>query len=444
MAAKKKTTTRTKKKAAKAASVIKKPKARKAAPEPKAPSTSAPPLGGITSAEEGRLALDAIVNTVTEDGRRLAVPVHEAPNPHMLRRPCGIMELDIDLGGGPPAGGACFISGPDNSGKTWLLLRYLAMQQKLYGQNFVGAYVIGEGTFPFDQAIKAGLVVPYPEVMIQQWQQARMERGLPLFSEDELMPYRQGIGRLEIIRGAYGEEMLDMVIRLVSTNVVSIIGIDSLNSLNPLANLDKSLEDNDKRAAHAMMMQRFFSMYIPYTRGLYGLNNTTLLMTQQVRANPQKATAPAHIQQYLKDWAISGGYAMKHYKLIDLILWDGEVKKKDVKGVGKVAFGKVMKWATEKGKAGTHDNITGEVLFRYDLPGNVDFQDTVIVAGQKRGVIQQVKNKVCIIRPDGTEVTALQARNYANMKKMMEMDFEYELAVRREVLAAAGIQCLYR
>ena len=35
------------------------------------------------------------------------------PNPFQLRRPSGIMQFDIDTGGGLPAGGICYLSGPD-------------------------------------------------------------------------------------------------------------------------------------------------------------------------------------------------------------------------------------------------------------------------------------------------------------------------------------------
>lgn len=445
MAAKKKTTTRNRKnkkkatkKPAKAAEVAESA----VADEKVTPLAAYLPSLGTTDLAASHQALDAMENMVTDDGRRLLVPVNQAPNSYMLRRPCGITELDVDLGGGIPAGGACFLSGPDNSGKTWLLLRYMAMQQKLYGENCILGYAPAEGGVPFDQAARAGLVIPYPEYMIAQWQQSQTDRGLPPFTREQLAPYRRGIGRFEIIPGAYGEEMLETIIKLVQLNCMSIIGIDSVQALNPLANLDKTLDENDKRAAHAMMMQRFFDRFIPFTRPCYGdVQRTSLVMTQQVRANPDKATAgPA--AKYLADYAISGGYAMRHYKLIDLLLYDGKTLAKG-EGASRKAYGKVIKWKTEKGKAGSHDNMKGEFQFIYNSPSHVDFTGTAITAGQLRGIIIQEKNRIRVLR-EGKPIPELDAPSYKALHKMMEMDFEFDLAVRREVMATAGIRCLYR
>src|SRR5688572_9440121 len=66
--------------------------------------------------------------------RRVVAMADEAPNVYELRRPTGIIQLDKDIGGGFPAGGLSVVSGPDNAGKTWVILRTMAMHQRLYGQ----------------------------------------------------------------------------------------------------------------------------------------------------------------------------------------------------------------------------------------------------------------------------------------------------------------------
>ena len=201
----------------------------------------------------------------------------------------------------------------------------------------------------------------------------------------------------------------------------------------------------------ATMVGEFFKRYIPFTTGLDGVNPTTLLMTQQVRANNAKAEASANIQKYIKDWTVTGSYAAKHFKLVDLILTDGSRQKASISNVGTVVVGKTLKWEFEKGKAGARGNTVGEVQYRYllndgtqFLPG-VDFIGTVVDSGTRRGVIRRDGRKVVVVRPETGEVLGdYTVSSVAALKKCMEVDTEFELGVRREVLAAAGVQCLYR
>lgn len=61
----------------------------------------------------------------------LLISADQASTPYMVRRPTGITELDIHLGGGFPAGGPSVLGGPYNSGKSWLMWRMIAMQQQI-------------------------------------------------------------------------------------------------------------------------------------------------------------------------------------------------------------------------------------------------------------------------------------------------------------------------
>lgn len=431
---------------------IKKQKSQESAPAsaatetPAAPTLAPPPQFEADMGQKDE-RIRAVMSSFNEAGHMVIVPADEAPNPYMLRRPSGIMELDIDTGGGLPAGGCTVLSGPDNSGKTWLMLRYMAMQQKLYGNACRLAFGCAEGTFPFDQAINAGMKIAVPDEMIEQWQEWRRQRNIAPYTLEQIQVFKQQIGQLYIIRGSTGEEILQAILECVRTNAFSIIGCDSLNGLRPSADADKDLDDNEKRAAHASMIQRFFNHYIPTTTGLNGVNHTTLLFTQQVRSNQERANAPAHLQQYIKTWTISGGYAAKHYKLIDIVLEDGGlVKRGDEKS--KVVIGKTVKWFLEKGKAGTHDNKSGEVTFYYpELTGHYgpDYIGELMTSGIKRGIIQQHGTKHVVCRPDtGQILQEFTAPSQKAMRKMIEADFDFELALRREVLAQANIQCLYR
>lgn len=412
---------------------------------------SPPPPPDSNEAYLERLAtINAIASQFNTSDHLAIVRASDAPTPYTLRRPTGIMELDLDLGGGWPAGGMCMLSGPDNAGKSWLLYLTMAMQQKLYGDKCIMAVAPTEGGFSFETAMRVGMDVEVPDPMIRDWSQWNTQRGLAPYTAEDIQRFKRKTGELFMLRGSTGEEILTQAQRIAESNTCSIIAIDSVQGLQPAANADKTLTDNEKMAAHANMMGRFLTKYIPITTGLNGLNETTLLMTQQVRQNMKKAEAPSHMQKYLSDYAISGARSVKHYKLIDLVLDTGSIIKETVAGTGRVATGKVVKWKTEKGKAGTHDNITGEVKYSYNIPTGVDLIQSVIDAAQQRGVIQKQGSKVVVVQHDtGRVLDDFTCPSMKAFKLSMSSDFDFELAVRQEVLAAAWKddpekKCIYR
>lgn len=398
-----------------------------------------PEIEALQSKDE---AVRALMHSVNSEERRIIVYADEASTPYMLRRPTGIMELDIDLGGGFPAGGPSFVSGPDNAGKTWLILKTMAYQQRLHGNRCRLAFAHTEGPFPYDQAINAGLKIAIPDSILEQWQEWRRQRGMPLMNLEQLQAFKEKVGEFYLVRGETGEDVLQTIIDMVRINVFQLIGCDSVQGLRPTADADKDLTDNEKRAAHATMMGRFFHLYTPFTTGINGSNETTLLFSQQVRANQERANASANIQKYIKDWAVTGSRAAKHYKLIDLLLWSGSVIKKG-EGKDRHAVGKELKWETEKGKAGTHDHKTGDVSFYYGIGGTDDIGE-LLASGIKRGVIGMMGKSIVVRRPDTGEILEdFTAPNQVAMRRMLENDFDFEMALRREILTAAGIQCLY-
>ncbi len=391
-------------------------------------------------------AIRAWINSANTKDNTHVVIASDAPNTYTLRRPTGIMELDIDLGGGFAAGGCGIISGPDNVGKSHLIFRTMAMQQRLYGNACRQVYAVTEGGFPFDQAIRAGCKIPVPDEMLEQWQEVRRLRNIPLYTKEQLLFFKQKIGDVYLIGGKTGEEVLANVIEAVRTNAFSLVACDSMQGLMPAANLKKEMTEEEKRAAHANMMKRFWTQYIPITGISYGETNyTTVLFTNQVRSNQERANMPSYMQQHIPEWSpAGGGHTTRHYKLVDLVLWDSKVLRKKDNDDHSVPIGKLIHWKTEKGKAGTHDNKFGEVPFYYEL-GGPDVYGELLASGIKRGVLQQRGEKMVVVQPDTKVVlddyTAPSAKA---MRSMIQSDFDFELAIRREILTAAGIQCLYR
>jgi RecA/RadA recombinase len=370
----------------------------------------------------------------------------DVPNTYELRRPSGIMQLDLDTGGGLPAGGLSYVSGPDNSGKTFLIMLYMLMHQRLYGPQSSLAYACVEGGFDFKRAINMGLKVAVPDETIKQWDMERMQRGFPAYTKTDWEFFKQQIGEFVLIGGNTGEEILQTTLNAIRAKLFGIVAVDSVSIILPEADADKDLDEANKRAANASLITDFIKHYTPLTSGLDGLNYTTLIFSSQVRSNQERANANPSIQKYIKQWATTGAYAGKHGKLIDICVWSGEKIYKTVHKE-KAVVGKETKYEIMKGKAGAHDNVQGSFTFYYDsvLTGGVDQYDSIITAGIRLGVIREVNGKISVIRPETGEPSEIQGiPGFPTFVRMMQVDFDFELAVRREVLAAKGIMCLYR
>lgn len=370
----------------------------------------------------------------------------DVPNTYELRRPSGIMQLDLDTGGGLPAGGLSYISGPENSGKSFLMILYMIMHQKLYGQQSSLAYACVEGGFDFKRAIKMGLRISVPDQIIAQWSMERVQRGLPQYTQEEWVSFKQEVGTFTIIGGHTGEDILGTTLEAIRSNLFGIVAVDSVSIILPEADADKGLDEENKRASNASLITKFIKQYTPLTSGLDGLNYTTLIFSAQVRSNQERANAHPAIQKYIKQWSVAGAYAGRHGKLLDICVWPGEKITRTI-NKERVTTGKETKYEILKGKAGAHDNVTGAFTFHYEdfyAPG-VDQYDSIITAGIRLGVIRERGNKIDVIRPETGEPSELRdIPGFPTFRRMMEVDFDFELAVRREVLAAKGIACLYR
>lgn len=390
-----------------------------------------------------RQAIRELMGLLNSEERKIIAFADDAPNAYELRRPCGIMQLDIDTGGGLPAGGLSTISGPDNAGKTYLLLLYMVMHQKLYGDDSCIAFAASEGGFDFKSALRAGLKVSVPDRMLGQWQEARELRNLPPYTKEELLVFKEQIGEVVIIQGATGEETMNTLLACISKKVFGFIALDSVSSLIAQVDAKKDVGENDKMASHASLVGQFLKRYTPMTNTLNGVNETTVVFTQQVRANRKKAESSN--PKYVKDYAVTGSWHLRHGKLIDLMVSSGEKIKRTRKKIMCV-IGKMFKWQIVKGKAGTHDNIAGEAPFIYADHGGtgVDTTESLIICGIKNGVLSEgVKGAVNLTTPETGKVTVI-APSMKALGKIIESDFEFELQLRREILATAGIECLYR
>jgi RecA/RadA recombinase len=433
----------------------------------------------VTELTKKVAALEARLNKkVAKTGRRVMTRVDLSPNTYFLRRPSGIMPLDIHTGGGLPAGGLTYLSGPDGAGKTFLLYKYIAMNQKLYGDKSAVALGASESAPDHFFMRKCGIQIAIPEKMIAERANERKERGLPPYTKEQLKDFRtKTVGEFELLLGEHGEEMLQNILECFKTGIFDIICLDSVSALLPEADALKDLDEGAKRAAAAGMLTRFFQYYLGGTTS--GTNPTTVIFTSQVRSNSKKSEAPAHIQKYLPDFVPQGAWAAKHGKLIDILVKPGKKDKEDVVSTGmavgslgemieqekerkkRVQIGKTVQYEVLKGKAGLHEGITGE--FAFNFPGHTEqhSQDHQLTNDQRMVLVEALANGIAqekeglfsvydlatmLPYPDLKDIAGRDTneRGIEHLAQMMRDDFELELRIRRMVLSAVGIECAYR
>lgn len=382
----------------------------------------------------------------------------KANNPYFLRHPTGVMELDIDLAGGFPPG-INYISGPDGAGKSHLLYRTMAMYQRIYGERSAIALAAVEAPIDHFFLRKLGVIVAVPDEVIEERNNWRKERGQPGFTKDEIKEFKRQIGTFWDITGANMEQTLMAIIEILTDpnlreadNQFGIIGVDSVNALIPAAVQASDLDEHAVRAAHASCLTKFFAQYYPLSTSLEGdPMYTSIIFTQQVRSNQAKSTAPPHIAKFLPDYAPAvGAYAAKHGKLIDLLIYPGQkikekTKKDEEEGGGKKeTLQKTLGWEIIKGKAGTHEGKTGEVMFEFGTDDFIDLQRTVLVSGMRAGVFHEKGGLITFINPStGVESEVIKNIPATDLIARMKADPAFDMEMRREILAAYKIECRF-
>lgn len=406
------------------------------------------PVGVPAMSQKERLAaVNAHADKVNKTFKgEIVVAAEDAHGKSFLRRPCGIMQLDIDTGGGLPAGSFNTISGPNNAGKSTVLYYYFAEHQRLYGEDAYCALVLSEGNVDYDQARRCGWIIPYPEEVIAGKRQARLELGAPDFTDEELADLRRNIGVNHIIYGlSTAEEMLDVAESLLKTNLYGIIGLDSYEGLMPNAEAQlESLEDHPQQAARATAVGRFLQHYGPIKRDPNHF--TTFIMTCQIRFNRKKQEAQSFMQKYLKDWAEVVPDVVKHWRTNAVVLWaSGKQKEKtgDKESKSTEVVGKDVHWELTKGKDGTHDNIMGSTVYWYDARC-FDIQRTVLQAGLRYGVIREIDGQLTLYKNGEPHEYLRNIDGPEMFVQALQEEPEAEWDARHVILHAIGKDCLYR
>jgi len=182
-----------------------------------------------------------------------------------------IMQMDEALGGrGIPRGRVTELYGPESSGKTTLALHVIASAQRAGG---VAAFIDAEHALDTTWAKRLGV----------------------------------DVSSLLVSQPDTGEQALDIVEMLVSSNSVDVIVVDSVAALTPKAEIE-----GEMGASHMGLQARLMSQAMRKLTGVINKSKTALIFINQIRmkigvmfGNPETTT---------------GGRALKFYSSIRIDL----------------------------------------------------------------------------------------------------------------------------
>jgi recombination protein RecA len=200
--------------------------------------------------------------------------------------------LDWSIGGGWPRGRSIELYGPYSSGKSLIALRTIAEAQK---QGLKCVYLDAENTFDPDFAEKIG--VKMDEIIISQI--------------------------------SSGEQVFNILDKLIESKDVAIIVIDTVASLVP------EYEEQEGMEKQSMGLQaRLMSKAMRKITAKAAKNKTLLLFINQLREK---------IGSYGNPFTTPGGNALKFYSSIRLEVRRGELLKDEKKIIGQQVKFKVTK-----------------------------------------------------------------------------------------------------
>ncbi len=322
-------------------------------------------------------------------GRAVLREGSEITNVFILRRPTGVVGLDLKIGGGLPAGGLTQIIGKYSAGKSYLANRVMATAQETYGHDFAAAVNMTEQRY--DKAFakgKCGLRIAYSEDEIDVFRRINAENSKPDFTDEYLAWLRDGVGSFVESVGRTAEDVLEVAVQQIESNTFQVVLIDSFGALLTAAEAEHEEGLAGKhRGGAAMVVTQFMhrlhaALNLPDQWGRP--NTTTVIGINQYRDN-------VNAGQYGNPMKVAGGNSLAHGKLLDIHVEQGSKIRVPV-GNQQVVIGKEINWEITKQKAGGHDGHRGTYSFYFGENGHgfgIDVFTDILVSGLQYNIIEQ-------------------------------------------------------
>lgn len=357
--------------------------------EKKAPRTRAPAVSG-SIAERNAHIEHIIAEAEKHYGPGRVMRAQDTNASYLLRRPTGIISIDIAMAGGWPASAPAVLVGPDGAGKDYLLWRTAAETQRLYGEEFCMAVYFTE--FKPDKLYMkdyCGLQIALSDKELLELDMARQTVGYAGLTSDEIDHYKHQIGEFIPILGVSADNGFDMLRAFIERNICQIVAVNSIGFMQTEAKekVEAFEEFAQQRNEAALLSKAMPKFAMDLNAGAIdgGANETSIILVNQVRSKDSGgAKMPGRIPQEKDGYkTAANSWALKHGKAIELFLHNGPkiVDDEDKTFV----LGRKKQWELTKGKLGTHEGIKGE--FSYFHEEGADIAGDLLNTARSLGII---------------------------------------------------------
>lgn len=423
-------------------------KSTKQAPGNKGVSATAKKLAAKAEAKKqeapsGKPTFLDVMNKVNADfmkaGARgpVLVTASSANCSYTLRRPTGVLSLDIALGGGFPASAPSVIVGPEGVGKDYMLWKTAGEVQRIYGDDFAMAVYFTEFMPDKGQMRMAGLRVGYSDAEIQDLRLLRASQGRPDLTAEEVADLKAQTGNIALIAGVPAEDGFDILGNILASGTCQIIAVNSIGFLQTAAKeATDSFAEFAQQRNEAMLLTKVAPKFAMLLNNLSVRNETAVLLVNQVRAKDGavqvRGRAPTDRDKYK---SAAQSMALRHGLAIELSLYRGAAVR-DRDDLTADVLGRDVRWELTKGKLGTHDGLRGEYTYLYS--DGIDAASDVMAVAEKLGLLRRsgswFEYPSLGIKTQGGEGFRFKLRN----------DPELMARVRGECLNASKVDYRYR
>lgn len=399
----------------------------------KKPKEKAPAAEGLTKAERAALVVARINKRFEKAGGRIRT-ADELVNTFFIRRPTGITGLDRWIAGGFPAGGLVQLIGEEGSCKSYLRDCCIAQVQAIYGEE--ARIIIAQTETIYDKltAKKNGVRIALSDDEIAMLEEAKGRK----LDEQELAKAKDQVGTFYEVRFAAAEETLEATLQLIESNTCQLCSIDSFGALMPRAEMEaeEGLDAKHRGGSATIITQFMHRLHSAFNTDVDGHpNTTTVIGINQYRDNLKAS------QKWDNPLREAGGWALKHGKLIDVLLKQGStiwVKE----GTKHLNLGKEINWEITKGKAGCHDGPKGKFKFYFGDHGKAygaDRASDLALCGIQEGIIQ---GSGWYTMADESGEILFKVQGEPNLTKKLKKDPELRKTLRRMIFKKAGLNFL--
>lgn len=356
---------------------------------PKKKSETKKEKGGPAS--QPKSGVDAWIDKINKSphfrGKSQVRKASEMMTPYTLRRPTGILSLDIALGGGLHSGGGVQIYGAESAGKTSLAYRAAGELQKNYGVNTNILVFCTEIRMDKGYARKMGMLIAYAEKEIEEFDNIRADKDMPRFTKEEKEDLRKQIGNIVVITSATADVGLDVIVSSLEEGIFQMVIIESLGAF-----LTKDANEGDVGnrfyGGSSIIITNFQNKIYPLF--MMDRPDGSLLETTIVGINQARAKMDASKYERPERPA-ANAYAWRHGQLASILLEKGASLREEEAGP---VVGSKIRWVLTKGKAGTHDGKKGTYNYYHVPPGEPVFWKDVQENWDSAGGVDVMRDAV--------------------------------------------------